>query len=443
MSTYYQVFITPKTNVYSYGTEIDVSDYIDMKGISTIQASIDATDFDMGAFKFSDLTLKGINRNGYFNDAWDKRSIFFPYTRDLAKVRVVFTNSDGDTIVFRGLINEEATKADFKNDTISFRVLSLDSCLRNTKVSGGTISNGMSCSNAIKTILNVPSITAVLNYNASYINPDYNFTIDVGSAFDNLSTKDALNLLLVASNSVMTIDSSLNMIVKTRDTNSNSILNIYGPYDIYGRQNALDLKDVNSGKQRMFNSFLINSTEENNAGSIVQYGFKQKAITMDFVTSPTTEQAIAANLVDEFKYPKMELQIDVPTYLVRNSILLDPVSVNWPLRVTPVDGKFLPIVGDTKIGDTTAPLPNEYGSLSIDPGISFKIIELKHNPSTFVTTLKLRQSGKDFADGYFRYPASSIIGFAIIGDGIIGSGTESTPLGNFVGQAVIGTHVIG
>ena len=417
---YYKVSITPRSGTYTYGSAVDVSDLVDVNGISSIKGQIDSTDYDMGAFKYSDVTIKGINRNGYFNDENDKRSIFFPFSRDLAKVNITFTNTSGDTIVFNGLLNEEATKLDFKNDVISFRVLSLDSVIRSTNVSSGTISDGSLCSAAIKTILNVPAITAILTYDATKINVASDFIIDLGSALEQMTTRDALNMLLVASNSVMTLTSAGVMVIKSRAaTNTGSILNLYGPYDQKRRENTVDLKDYNSGKHRMFNSFLINDTQVDNHDYVAAYGFRQKTINMDFITNNSTEADIGATLVDEFNLPKIELSVDVPTFVAKDSSLLDRVSLDWPLRITPYTGSFLPVIGDAVIGDATTKLPNRFGSLNIDPGIAFKIIEINHNPSNFITTLKLRQSGTTYADGYYRTQYSNIVGFAVVGSAVI------------------------
>jgi hypothetical protein len=440
MYTYYKVYLTPRNGRITYGDEIEITDYVKLDGLPTITREVDATDYEMGVYKYDDLTLNVVNIDGYFNDEFDSRSIF-AFGRDRAKIRVEFCNTDGDTIVFRGLLNEEGTRLDPEADDISFRCLSRDSVIRNTKVSGGTIANGASCKTALVAILSATDITSVLNVSSANINPSLNFTIDLGSKFDNKSTRTVLNSLLLASNSIMLIDSDDNVIVRDRsEDTTRDILNLYGPFDIQQRTNIIRLTTVNSGMHRMFTAFRVNDTEESSLGYLTDYGYRQKAIDLNFVTDPDTESDIASELLEEFKVAKMECTVQVPTYVARASQLFDRVSLNYPLRVKPVEGKFLPVIGSTKIGDTEMPLPYTFGSLSIDPNVAFKIIGISENPKEFTTLLKLRQSGSDFAGGYYAQPTSCIIGYARVGEGLICAG--GTECDQFT-RSVIGAAQIG
>lgn len=440
MSITYRVYITPRISTTGYGTELEITDYVLETGVSTIRRGIDSTDYDIGAFFYDDLQLKCANIDGYFNDETDYRSIF-KFSRDLAKIRVVYENSDDDTIVFRGLINEEATRIDVTKEEIQFRVLSRDSILRTVRVAGGTLSNSSSIRTALTSILNVPAITAVLNFSLANINPVNNITIDDASQLEDKSTREALNQLLLASNSVLIVDENDNIIVRSRDHNTGTdILNLYGAYDLKRRQNIIDIKNYNSGKQRMFTAVRINDTERANTGYIEAYGYRQKKITMDFLTSESTEIQVANTILDEFKAPKIELEVTVPTQVARSAQVLDRVSVTNPLRIEPSSGNFLPIIGVAKIGDTLTPLPNTYGSTAIPSEMGFKIIEIKEDPRTFETTLKLRQIGNDTGDGFFTSDTCGIIGFATIGvSTICGTGD----IADGFNPSVIGAAIIG
>lgn len=439
--TKYQVFITPLIGENTYGDEIDVSELVLQDGLGKIKRGIDAQDYDIGVFTYSDLDIKCANVNGYFNDESDIRSIF-TFSRDLARVRVVFTNDLGDSIVFRGLINEEATRVNVSAEDIGFRVLSLDSVIRNTQVSGGVVTSGVLASSAIFSILSDPKISSVLTVDVSNINPDTDVVIDDGSAFDNVSAKDALDLLLVATNSVIVIDSTDSIIVQSRIENTdNDILLLYGPYDLKRRQNVISLQDYNSGRHRMFTSFKVNDTEENNTALVETFGYRQKRVSLDFITDPDKESDIAAALLDQFSAPKIELTVDVPTYVARNVRILDRVSINWPLRLKTLPGKFLPIIGTAVIGDDATPLPFTYGNLSIPQEAGFKVIQIEEDTKEFITTLKLRQIGHTLSDGYFTSPGNAIVGFAIIGAGIIADGSDPDDMWNpsVVGAALIGS----
>ena len=412
ISKQYKIYLTPKTGEFTYGDEIQISAEILFNGVKTMKKSIDASDHEVGVYTYGDIALKVINKDGKYNDETDGRSVF-KYSRDLAKIRVDYSDDNGDVTRFKGLINDEATKQDLDKEEISFRVLSNDSVIRTTKVAGGLIADGVLASDAIKSILNQAKILSVLNYSSSNINVDQDFIVDVGSKFDNKNARKALNDLLVAANSVLIIDSSDNVIVQSRDENSGDILNLYGPYDEEMRQNIHGVKKYNSGKHRTFTSVKVGGLEVSDNGFVLDYGYRQLERTLDFITNDATKTTVATKILNEFKMPRIELEISVPTYIVKNSNLLDSVSINYPLRLKRANNKFLPIIGITKIGDSEMPLPDAFGNASISPAIGFKIIEIAENPTKFETILKLRQFG------WFTDPASCIIGFAVIGEATI------------------------
>ena len=410
-SRQYKIYITPRVSEFVYGSEIEISAEILQTGVKTMKKNIDSGDFEVGIYSYGDITIKAINKDGYLGDEMDARSIF-AYSRDQAKVRVVYVDSDGESTRFKGLINEEATKEDFEKEEISFKILSLDSVLRTLRVPGGLISNGILASSALGSILDRSKITSVLNYNVANINPANDITIDDGSDFDNNTTKQAINKLLLATNSVFVIDSSDNMVVKSRINDTvTSALSLYGPYDQYVRQNLLAVKKYNRGMHRTFTSITVNSTNETDIPFSLDYGYRQKTISLGFITNVETESDIATKLVNEFKNPRVELEVEVETSLVKDFDLLRTVSINYPLRVKRFEGSFLPIVGDTKIGDTEAKLPYKFGNNTISPDMAFKIIEISENPKRFTTTLKLRQTN----EGFLSSGASCYVGFAIIG----------------------------
>lgn len=451
----YKIYFTPLENADEniYGDEIDVSDRIRLSGVGNIKRSIDSSDYDIGVFTFSDLELTGQNQNGYFNEQ-DVRSIFTT-ARDRCKVRVVFNemqlvrNIQGtvlseiitSTNTYRGIINDEATRLDIVAESIRFKVLSRDSVLRTTKISAGVVSNGMSFKAAIEAILNVPRITSVLIFNSVNINPQLNITIDEGSFFNNISVKSALDQLLLASNSVLLIDDAGNMVVKSREPDeTRDIVNLYGKNDIHKRENIIDITAYNNGRQRMFTSFVVNDRESSNTAHVQAFGLRQKVLKLEFLTDTDTIDAVSANLVDEFKTPKIELNVKVSTRIAKDIQLLDRISVNYPLRLKPPAGKFLPVIGITEIGDPSMPLPYTFGAIEIPSRIAFKVIEIEDNVENFTSILRLRQTGKDIDDGVFDPANNCLVGFAVIGIAKICSGGNECDTFNpsVVGAAQLG-----
>lgn len=450
--TRYRCFMTPLADIdtNTYADEIDVSDRVEISGIGSIKRSLDSTDYNLGLFVFQDVTVKGFNLNGYFNDETDRRSIFKD-TRDLCKVRIVLEEilisrdsnnvitgiSTLNTSMFHGLINEEGTKIDVENDAISFKILSRDSVFRTTRVAGGVVSDGMTVKAAIEAILNDTKIASVLTFLTSDINPDLSFIIDNGAAYDNVPSNEALNDLLLLSNSILYTTDAGAIIVRDRTEDTlNPILNLFGKSDLLGRENIVGIKNYNLGIHRTFTSFKFGTIEKLDEPSVMTYGYRQMELTSEAVTDPIKKQQIAQRLLDEFKVPRIELQVEVPTRIAKNSQLLDRVSINYPLRVRPIDGKFLPIVGAAVIGDPDTPLPYTFGSVMIPPNWGFKIIEIEGKPKDFTTVLKLRQIN----DLVFNAPGNCIVGFAVIGEAIICEGGDPCDAYN---PSVIGAAKIG
>ena len=416
----YQVLITPLVSRDQYGTELDVtkdidlSDYIKEGGIGTIKQDIDNGDYDVGVFTYGSITMRAFNLDGRFNDEDDWRSIF-PYSRDKAKVKVNFLNLAGNVLTsFEGVINEEGTRQDFLKDEVKFKVLSRDSVIRKTKITGGRVANGSLFSTAIKNILNVPEITTVLTYDESKIAVGLDLEIDDGSWFDNKTAKDGLDSLMVASGSVLTIESGT-IVVRTRQENSGAIFNFYGHGDLFGRENILNIRNLNTGTQRMFNSIRVNNTEVSDQTYVETYSLRQKVVDFGFITDDVKETALGTNILEEFKVPKMEMEIETTTETAKGLNLFDLVSIDYPYRVKPANDDPLPTYGVSRYG--TAVYPFIQGNMKIRPTFAFKVIGIQEKPKDYKSIVKLRRRGVTISDGMFSSIAT-YYGSAVYGDDV-------------------------
>lgn len=415
----YQVLLTPLVAKDTYGTSIDVTgefeidDYVNAKGISSINREVDNGDYDFGVFVYDSIKLKCFNLDGKFAPPTDSRSIFM-HSRDKAKIKINFFDgeSESSTITFEGLIDERATRMNFKNDEISFTVLSQDSILNRVKVPAGSINNGALISFAIKTLLQLPEITAVLNYDESNINVQNDYEIDEAAVFDNLIVKEVLDKLLSASNSTLIVNKTNDIIVRSRAFNSGAIFNFYGHGDIFGRENIIDITNYNDGLHRMFNTVTVGGVSVSNIGSIDSDGDNEKRINYDFITSPLKKLSIANDLLRDWSVKKKELVITARTVDVKALDFFDLVSINYPYKVTPTPGQELPIYGVQKYGESY--YPRVQGNLKIRPNVAFKVIGIKEEPEKFTTKIKLRQTGNRIDDGYFSGIAT-LYGSAIYG----------------------------
>ncbi len=401
----YSVQITPLHYDGIYGDvidvtqDVDISDLIMQSGLGRIKKEFDNGDYDIGIFVFGDITLKCINSSGRFNDAHDFRTIF-KYKRDLAKIKVLhFDRDDVETIVFEGLINEDGTRADAHKDTIRLKVLSYDSIFDQVQVSGGVVATGVTISTAIKQILNTTDITSVLGFDPSDINVDADFIIDDGDHFTGLTVKEALDGLLIASNSILYIDSNKDIIVSNREEGDN-VHELYGEHDPLGRGNILKITEYNSGIQRAFSAVQVNDTEVLDQAYIDIYGYRKKSISLDFINNLDTEEVISQRILDEFKVPRPECKVKVRAVDILGVELLDQAKIDHPYRFAPANGQgAVPTVATTVIGETQ--IPKVFGSLKITPNIKWKVTGIEQNPKDFTATLRLRHAGKIYGEGYY------------------------------------------
>lgn len=405
----YKVYLTPLLNLDGlYGSEIEVTDLVSIRGLSSIRRELEANDYDAGVTVYDSITLDCINKDGYFNEETDSRSIF-QSTRDRAKVRVVYLANDGtETSQFRGLVNEEATKTDFESETISFKVLSYDSIIKQTKITAGTILNGMTFKDAIIATLSQTRILAVITVLSGNINPELNLTIDTGAYFDNLNCATALSQLLQASNSVSYMEFSGGLlyiyVVPRIPTSSPTVWYLYGNNDEKARQNLIRITDYATGKARQFTSVKWGSSvlESSDPSYINDYGIKQKSISFDFITTTATKQAILDSYALTLQFPKIECKVLVPFRVGKDIKMLDLVSINEPYRLTPTNSdKILTAIDSLGTIGQVGGLPYENASHRILPNVKFRVIGILEQPDTFTILLKLRQTGRTPMDGYF------------------------------------------
>jgi len=402
----YQVLLTPLVAKNTYGTEIDITkdveidDYIKQKSINSISREIDNGDFDIGVYVFNSVDITCLNSTGMFSDPMDSRSIF-KYSRDKAKIVINFFDGLSNTskISFKGMIDDRASKADFNKKEVKFKILSRDAIFNKSKVSGGTIATSSLCSVAINSILNQADIMAVLNYDPAKIVVQKDFVIDDPTKLEGQSVKDALDKLLSACNSVLTIDSTDTIIVADRTHISGTIFNLYGPGDLFNRENIIELSEYNTGLQRAFTAFESDGLEVSDMGMIDCCGSNIKSVDLDFVTNTTTKTEILQNLLDNWKIPKIELEVKCRTKEVKDLDFFDLVSIDYPYQYKPYAGNRLPLYGSAIYG--SAVYPQTIGMMKISPKIAFKIVGIREDPKDFTTTLKLRQTGISIDDGNF------------------------------------------
>lgn len=393
----YKVFLTPLVSEGTYGDEIEISNFVKATNLSSIKKNTDSEDYSVGDYRLGSINLTVTNYCGEFNDD-DPRS-FFVYKSAKSKIRVVYFDSLTDSSgSFKGLVSDEGTKFSAENDEAKLKILALDSIIDTVQVQDGVLENDDLFSDALKSLLNNPAITNVLTFDSGEIEVDLDLEIDDVSSLSNISTWQAVRQLLIASNSVLYIDDET-IKVKTRDENTNNVSYFYGPGDTLDRENIIKITDYNNGAQRIFNSIKINDTIYSDDTSVEWFGLSQKPFTMDFITDSDKELDIAVNLVNQFRYPRIEFKLTTTTQLANQIDFFDTVGVSHPIKARPYRTTDVPLWDSAKYDTDEDVFPIDFGGVNIDGRLAFQIIQRIENPKEFQTTLKLRGRGKTFDDG--------------------------------------------
>jgi hypothetical protein len=386
----YKIYITPLYKEGAYASQIDVTEYARLNGLSKIIEESDSKDLDIGLFTSSGFKMTMINLDERFSDSNAPNSIF-PYKRDLAKVDVYFYDNGVLTGQFNGFISDTFSKEDYKNSRVSLSVIDKSGIFGGLKVNGGSVGENATVTEALSSLLDRPSVTDYLNFDIANINPVLDIRIDAGSAFDNLSYRDAINKLMLISGSIMLIDSNDNIIVRSRTENDNTIHRFYNSGDPKGRVNILRLDGYNTGVQRAFNSIEIDKVVSTNDRLVAEYTLRKKTLDIkDFITNEDTRKIIADFYLNQFQIPKQEFIIEVQALEAIDVNLFDLVSVDFKPIYKPVEGT-LPIYGVAQYG--VAKYPITLNKVSISDKIGFKVIAKEIDVINQVTTLKLREIG--------------------------------------------------
>ena len=396
---FFSAYLTTLKRKGVYNSErIDVSDWL--ASVGNITRKVDSENFGIGLFNYGDITIDVVNFDGRFNSEIDPRSIF-GYSRDLAKLEIEYTDENGNiTNIFNGLLNEEATVSSEnllaveKAGKIKLKFIALESVLNKVLATGGLVADGENFSTAIKSILNQPTITSVLNFDEAKINVGYDGIVDNASKLTSRPARDAIRDLLVVSNSVLLVDEFGDMVVKPRVENSNTPHKFYGAGDLIGRENISALKH-NSGLSRCFNSIKINDTLRKSDKHINRYNLRAKEFKFEFITSWQTENDICQTILEEFWFPRDEIEIKT-TFLRPEINLLDKAQILYKPLARPVNNQgVMPIYDTNKYG--VARYPETLGSLYLQENIIWKVLEITHDLRKLLTTVKLRKIGNNEA----------------------------------------------
>jgi hypothetical protein len=376
----YQVILNPLIGPDKYGREMNITDYIDWEngGIGEISRTL-GSNYDVGRYTFNHIELSLKNETGIFNTPEDDPRSFFTYTRDRSKITVVFIDDSGNrSVSFVGIINDEGSSLDFSTGLLSLYVLSLDSVFK-AIISPGSLAGGMMISEIINQLLTAVSVSV------DGIEVGLDLPIDNGGAFTNTTVKNALDELLLVSNSVIIPDGEI-VHVRPRNNNDEPVMEFL-LNDLREHDNIITIENYNSGLNRVFNYITVNSITSHDTKSFVEkYGKRHKSLVVTSITDPESLFKIADNVKHYYKRPHVEFDLITRTDIAKQIQIQDSATVNVRPVLSLASGKTLPFYKIVKYGEFK--YPQSTGALSFSK--SCRVIGIVEDPPTFTTTLKMR-----------------------------------------------------
>ncbi len=401
-----RAYIKPFNSMGQYQADfIEVTD--DLEKISDITFDTDSGGYDIGVYRNSGLSISLNNSEGKYANVGTHNTIF-GYTRNNSLVKITYDRSNelltpviadsmfnqfisDEVVLFEGLLNDDSLVEDARQASATFKVIGFEILFSQEKTNYSELVLGDNIEEVLYKLLNVAKITNLLTVSASNISVGLNQVLDsIESIFDK-NIKPVLDDLLLLSNSILYIENRTVYIVP-RTAGVAIQKTFYGPQSANGVENIKDIKNVTSGNNKIFNFFSWSDSTQTAARnqSIRKYGRKTKNLSSDLFTNTNKQFNVMESLLDEFGFPKQELDLvthlDYDTYSIQ---ILDRVNIDYPLQVVEAEGFELPICGIAICGE--AVLPKMIFAFSMNTSKNFKVIRRTFHPEKREMTFRLRE----------------------------------------------------
>lgn len=407
MSVFRYYLTYPKSDML-YSSEIEITDYVIEGGSSNISQNLTNNEYDVGTIRFNKLSLKLVNSDGFFGEASSQLSVF-EYKRDGSILRVEWDinphgNSCGtapcgytflsDPItIYKGLLEDNSSDFDETTQVQTFTFLGMESIIGKVQTNFSELSVSDSAETTIYNLLNQTKITSILTLDVSNINVDFDFTPDDISDLEDTTVLAAIERLLFLSNSVMYIKDDV-IYVKSQDSGGISKATLYGKTAQDGIENIVALDGFTTGINRTFNfwKWADTSVKQSFADSISRNGFRQKEVDDSLVTNSTIQTNILNTLLNEYGFPKREIEVTVPMYtpLVKNIFLLDRINLDIPQEYSISEGDDLVSrYGFARYG--TGRYAEVTGAFTINVNDNWKVMNRNISLKNRLITFRLRE----------------------------------------------------
>lgn len=391
------------------GTYTDFTEVTDdIKGrVPDVVEKVDSNDYDVGVFRFADFGLMLRNEDGRYSEPSNPISVF-PFSRDRTLVKVTWDSNlspiacgstpcgysalDHELEIFRGLIEDNATKFDLEKQEIKFKVLGLESITKKVDVPFADLNIGDDLQTIFYKFLNQTEINKYFTVDIANILPGNNIVLDDLADLENITVLDALQLLLGPSNSILYVR-NLTVYIKERTPTNDFQYYFYGQASNNGAENIIDINNYSEGISRTFNYWTWEGQTilKKFVDSIERNGIRNKELSSTLITDTVKIGNILDSLITEFGFPKVEFDLVAPLDLeILQLYFLDKVSVDYQASFLPQGNQLLPLYGQARYGEARYPKA-EY-SVSIGADTPWKIMSRKINLKDGTIVFKVRRA---------------------------------------------------
>ena len=318
---------------------VDVTEYLVQKSSFRVSQLLDWAQYGYGEFKTGTAAFRVDNRMGAWAPTGSVYSLFeFATSRHYTRIRYKagYRDSAGvkiDEVLFEGLLNEKTARQDFNNGELSFNALSRSSVLSESTVLFGQLSASLTISVVIALIMSRTSILQHVGYDASKISPGIDILFDNAAYYENKSVSEAFNEMAQKSNSVWYVDSSNDLVFTARAVTAVSPFSFIGGTRQRRDTNIINIESYDEGVDRIINqiSYDTGSVKYQITPSTVSlqtYGTQKLSISGEDITTQSTINSIATNIISEWKNPRPRIVLS--TIYMPNIIgVLDRCTVDY------------------------------------------------------------------------------------------------------------------
>lgn len=404
-----RVYIKPFDTLGNYvPTWTEVTDDVIFDDIGDIQQDLDNTDYTLGVFRTNSVALTMKNEFGLYSDVdvlqsifrWRRAGSLVKFVWDIeydgnycgtAVLGDAYLTDGSEKILFTGLLDDSSLALNLTDRKQQFQVLGRESIFDSVTVPYASLGAGTDHTSVlIYKMLNQNQVTAIVTIDAANINPGRDQIPDDITGLENKTVKEALDELLLYTNSVLYINGDT-VFVGPRTAGASVSYTFHGQGSETAHENIISIENLKNGMARTFNYLNWKNTTilVYDNSSVTHYGAIKKEFDVAMFTDATKQTNILNDILAEFKDPKTELDlISDLNYDTFGISLLNRIAIDYP-TIYVSDGDPLPIVGIAVIG--VAVIPKGLWNFTMGPSTPLKVIGRKIGLKTGLLTLKLRK----------------------------------------------------